>query len=145
MNTKNLFNVFSAVCAFFIGAAFFKNFDMNSGTFENSALATVYGITFLLSLYFVFRDNKMNMDSIWTVNYENNSIKIKNTWFAGEELYVNEQLQDHKVGVISSDLSGHLINARNEKELIKANLYGTTKVKCNLFINDKKVELNQEK
>ena len=29
------------------------------------------------------------MKSIWTTNYENNEIKVENTWFNGERLYVN--------------------------------------------------------
>lgn len=39
------------------------------------------------------------MKSIWTANYENNEVKVENTWFNGERLYVNGNLQDEKVGV----------------------------------------------
>ena len=85
------------------------------------------------------------MKSIWTTNYENNTIKIINTWFSGEQLFVNDKLQDKKYGFFSSDLTGHIINSKNEKELIKANLFGWTKIKCTLFVNDTEVKVTQEK
>lgn len=85
------------------------------------------------------------MKTIWTTNYENNSIKIINTWFHGEQLYVNDVLQDKKVGALSSNLTGHIINSKNEKESIKANLFGWYKVECVLFINDKEIKIQKEK
>ncbi|MDO5509340.1 MAG: hypothetical protein Q4F57_01455 [Weeksellaceae bacterium] len=83
------------------------------------------------------------MKSIWVVNYENNEIKIENTWFHGERLFVNGKLQDEKYSMFSSVLTGHLINAKNEKELIKANLGGFWKIQCQLFINYSKIPVNQ--
>ena len=85
------------------------------------------------------------MKSIWTANYENNTIKIFNTWLSGEQLFVNDILQDKRAGFFSSDLTGHLMNTKNEKELIKANLFGWFKIKCTLFINDKEIVVTQEK
>ena len=85
------------------------------------------------------------MKSIWTSTYENNTIKIINTWFSGEKLYVNNELQDKKFGAISSNLTGHIINFKNEKELIKATIFGWYKAECILFINDKEVAIKQEK
>lgn len=85
------------------------------------------------------------MKSIWTANYENNTIKIINTWFDGEQLYVNNELQDKKFGLVSSNLTGHIINSKNEKEHIKATIFGWFKVDCILFISDKKIELIKEK
>ncbi|KEY19091.1 hypothetical protein [Kaistella antarctica] len=85
------------------------------------------------------------MKSIWTANYENNAIKIINTWFDGEPLYVNNDLQDKKFGLVSSNLTGHIINSKNEKEHIKATIFGWFKVDCILFISDKKIELTKEK
>ena len=84
------------------------------------------------------------MKSIWTTNYENNEIKVENSWFSGERLYVNGNLQDEKTNLISSNLTGHLINTKNERENIKANLFGWFKIDCKLFINDKKIEINKE-
>ena len=85
------------------------------------------------------------MKSIWIANYENNTIKIINTWFSGEKLYVNDLLQDKKFGAISSNLTGHIINSKNEKDLIKATIFGWYKTDCILFINDKEVKITQEK
>jgi hypothetical protein len=85
------------------------------------------------------------MKSIWTANYENNEIKVESTWFDGERLYVNGNLQDEKVGLFSTDLTGHLINQTNERENIKVNLSGSFKINCRLFINDCKIELKKEK
>ena len=85
------------------------------------------------------------MKSIWTANYENNEVKVENTWFNGERLYVNGNLQDEKVGVFSTDLTGHLINKKNEKENIKVNLSGSFQITCRLFINDSKIEVTKEK
>jgi hypothetical protein len=85
------------------------------------------------------------MKSIWTTNYKGNEIKIENTWFNGERLFVNGILQDEKTSLVSSNLTGHLINEKNEKENIKVYLFGYFKIKCKLFINDQKIEVNQEK
>ena len=57
------------------------------------------------------------MKSIWTTNYENNEIKIENTWFNGEYLYVNDILQDKTFGAFSTKLTGHLINQKNEIQI----------------------------
>lgn len=85
------------------------------------------------------------MKSTWKTKYENNDIKIINTWFSGEKLFVNDILQDEKTSLFSSDLSGHVLNSKNEKEYIKVNLFGWFKIDCKLFINDKKIEVTQEK
>ncbi len=85
------------------------------------------------------------MKSIWTANYENNEIRVENTWFDGERLFVNGNLQDERMGLISTDLSGHLFNQKNERENIKVNLGGSFKIICRLFVNDSKVEVTQVK
>lgn len=85
------------------------------------------------------------MKTIWTAIHEGNEIKIENTWFNGERLYVNGNLQDWRYGFFSSDLTGHLMNQKNEREDIKLNIGGFFKVSCRLFINDKKVEVQKEK
>lgn len=85
------------------------------------------------------------MKSIWTTKYENQDIKIVNTWFHGEQLYVNNELQDKRFGLTSSTLTGHLLNSKNEKQFIKATIFGWYKANCILFINDKEVKITQEK
>lgn len=85
------------------------------------------------------------MKSIWTTKYENNTIKVTNDWFAGEKLFVNDILQDKKVSLFSSNLTGHLVNSKNEKEFIKVNLFGWLKINCYLFVDDRLIEAKKEK
>jgi hypothetical protein len=85
------------------------------------------------------------MKSIWTTNYEGNEIKIVNTWFNGESLFVNGHLQDHRFAIFSSHLTGHVFNQKNERENIKVTLGGALTMNCMLFIDDKKIDLTQEK
>ena len=84
------------------------------------------------------------MKSIWTVRYDNNEVKIENTWFNGCQLFINGNLQDEKFDLISADLTGHLINKKEEKENIEVNLSGIFKIGCQLFIADKEIEVKQE-
>lgn len=85
------------------------------------------------------------MKSIWTATYEGNDIKVENTWFNGERLYVNGNLQDEKFGLFSSDLTGHIVNHKNEREYIKVNIGGIFKIECKLFIDDSKIAVKLEK
>ncbi len=85
------------------------------------------------------------MKSIWKVNYQNNEIEVVNTWFNGEKLYVNKQLQDEKLSFFSSDLTGHLFNLEGQREEIKVNLGGWFTVGCRLFINNIKQKTQQIK
>lgn len=81
------------------------------------------------------------MKTTWIATYENNEIRVENTWFNGERLYVNNELQDESFGSFSADLTGHLFNAKNEREAIKVHLGGVMKIGCSLFINDRKLEI----
>lgn len=84
------------------------------------------------------------MKSEWVVEYQGNEIKITNSWFSGEKLYVNNKLQDEKLSFITpSDLTGNLKDNKGEKLAIKANLSGFFKVSCRLFIDNTKIELKQ--
>lgn len=86
------------------------------------------------------------MKSEWVANYEENEIKIVNKWFAGEQLYVNGELQDEQLNFITpSNMTGTLITKNGEKLTIKSNLSGFFTVSCRLFIDDKKIELKQIK
>lgn len=85
------------------------------------------------------------MKTIWTTTYENNKVTVENTWFSGERLYVNDILQDDTRSIFSAVLTGHLINAKGERENIKANLGGYWGVACKLFINDRLIEMTEEK
>lgn len=86
------------------------------------------------------------MKSIWQVTYENNTIKIVNTWIAGERLYVNGNLQDYNKNLFSSasHLTGHLISVNGEKLSIKAKLFQKGFfVDCMLFVDDKMVAVKK--
>ena len=79
------------------------------------------------------------MKTEWIVKYENSEIRVVNTWFNGEMLFVNNELQDERFGIFGSDLTGHLINKKGERENIKVNLGGALTISCRIFIDDKKV------
>ncbi|WP_407404845.1 hypothetical protein [Chryseobacterium sp.] len=81
------------------------------------------------------------MKSTWKSNYQNNEIKIINSWFKGEKLYVNDILQDEKISLVSSTLNGHILGKDNQKINIKANLGGFFSVECSLYVNDEKIEI----
>ena len=84
------------------------------------------------------------MKSEWNTKYEETEIKIINSWFRGEKLYINNELQDEQLNFITpSNMTGNLINKQGEKLSVKANLSGFFTVSCRLFIDNKKIELKQ--
>lgn len=88
------------------------------------------------------------MKSIFKAIYGNNKIRVENTWFGGEKLYVNEELQDinNAFFIGSSLLTGHIVSEKNEKLPIKARIYSDfIGIKCSLFIDDKEVKLHKVK
>jgi len=86
------------------------------------------------------------MKSEWTTNYEGTEIKVTNSWFSGEKLFVNNELQDEQLNFITpSQMTGKLIAKNGEQMDIKTNLSGFFRVSCRMFINNKKVELQQIK
>ena len=85
------------------------------------------------------------MKSEWTGKYENSEIKVVNTWFDGEKLFVNNELQDERFGLFGSDLTGHVINDKGERKNIKVNIGGALTISCRVFIDDKKMTLKKIK
>jgi hypothetical protein len=86
------------------------------------------------------------MKSEWLAKYEDSEIKIVNGWFTGERLYVNDELQDEQLNFITpSKMTGSLINKNGDKLNIKVNISGFFKVSCRLFVDNKKIELQQTK
>jgi hypothetical protein len=84
------------------------------------------------------------MKSEWIAKYEDSEIKIINNWFSGEKLFVNGELQDEQLNFITpSRMTGNLINRNGEKLDIKANISGFFTVSCRLFVDNKKMELQQ--
>lgn len=86
------------------------------------------------------------MKSEWIANYEGNEIKITNSWFHGERLYVNNELQDEQINFITPPiLTGSLVDTNGNTTNIKANISGFFTVSCRLFVNHKKIKLKQTK
>lgn len=84
------------------------------------------------------------MKSEWTTNYEDNEIKITNNWFSGEKLFVNNDLQDEQLNFITpSNMTGSLIDKNGNKLHVKTNISGFLSVSCRLFIDNKKITLQQ--
>lgn len=79
------------------------------------------------------------MKSEWIGKYENSKIRVVNTWFDGEMLFVNDELQDKKFGLTGSNLTGHVINEKGERKGMKVNLGGAFKINCTVFIDDKEL------
>jgi hypothetical protein len=86
------------------------------------------------------------MRSEWIIKYDDNEIKVTNSWFGGEKLFVNNELQDEQLNFITpSNMTGSLVDKNGLKLNIKTNISGFFTVSCRLFIDHKKVELNQTK
>jgi len=58
MKNKKTPNFFLIIIAFILGQALFKQFDFESLKFEKPALAILYIIVFIFSIYFLIRDYK---------------------------------------------------------------------------------------
>ena len=73
------------------------------------------------------------MKKTFEVTYNGNLIEVVNTWFGGEKIYVNGQLQDENLGLgLRGILNGELKNA----EKIKVALGGTFKINCRIFVDN---------
>ena len=74
------------------------------------------------------------MKKQWTYKYGNNTILVENTWFNGEKLYVNGELQHKNNGwAFNATLWGKL----DSGEEIKVSLGGNFVINCSLFIDNK--------
>lgn len=72
------------------------------------------------------------MKEVWTYQYGDNTIEVRNN--RATELYVNGELQDQKKGIyFSTTLKGKLGNG----EVIEASLGGFFKVECTVLVGDK--------
>jgi len=50
------------------------------------------------------------MKSEWIAKYNDNEMKVTNSWFKGEKLYVNNKLQDEQLSFITpSNMTGNLL------------------------------------
>jgi len=84
------------------------------------------------------------MKTIWEANYENNAIRVENTWLNGERLFVNNELQDITKGAFGTELFRHVNKNNGEKLNVKVRLFSDFfSVKCILFIDNKKVSIDK--
>ncbi len=83
------------------------------------------------------------MSSVWKTNFKNFEIKVKNTWFNGERLFINDELKDEKFALIAAVLKCEITDKDDTVHRVKVHLGGFFSVKCRLFIDDKEVEITQ--
>lgn len=86
------------------------------------------------------------MTKLWEVDYKGHKIMVKNTWFNGELLYVDEELQDQQVGIIATRarLFGRIKSGEGIGEKIKVSLGASWfSTICQIFIDDKLVLANK--
>jgi hypothetical protein len=65
---------------------------------------------------------------------------VENTWFSGERLYVDGELQDEELGYgVRARLYGRIKTGDGAGELIKVSIGAWFTVDCRIFIDDKLV------
>ncbi len=75
----------------------------------------------------------MKEKGLWTVEYEQNVIKVKNE-NSSVKLYVNDEVQDVFFGMIGAPhLTGKLSNGKE----VKAVVGGDFKIHCAIFVDNK--------
>ncbi|SFE75661.1 hypothetical protein [Alteribacillus iranensis] len=73
--------------------------------------------------------------------HEGHVIQVENTWFKGERLYIDGELQDENVGLaLRASLRGAVTNHKGETQEIKVTLGGTTKIECKIFADNRLIE-----
>ncbi|MEG2290723.1 MAG: hypothetical protein RSA29_14705 [Clostridium sp.] len=84
------------------------------------------------------------MSKFWKLDYKGHKITVENTWFNGERLYVDDELQDEQVGLSSrSRLFGIIKFGDGSGESIKVSLGGVWVINCRIFIDNKLVTSNR--
>ncbi len=58
MSTKKGLSFPLLIIAIVIGATIFKQFDFKTLRFEEPAMAVIYILTFLMTVYFIFKNSK---------------------------------------------------------------------------------------
>ncbi|WEG15126.1 hypothetical protein PQ478_11305 [Alkalihalophilus pseudofirmus] len=76
------------------------------------------------------------MTKVFEATYEGRQIRVENSWFSGEKLYVDGNLQDQNLGLsLRSTLQGQLTDQNGEKRNIKVTVGGTFKIQCKIFVD----------
>lgn len=76
------------------------------------------------------------MKKTFEVMYDGHHILVENSWFTGERLYVDGQLQDENLGLgLRCKLYGEL-KSNEGRKIIKVALGGTFKINCRIFVEN---------
>ena len=77
------------------------------------------------------------MKKEFEVTYDGHQIKVVNTWFNGERLYVDGKLQDENIGLglTRATLTGILKNSNGITESIKVRIGGNFTINCRIFVD----------
>ncbi|WP_338012374.1 hypothetical protein [Alkalihalophilus pseudofirmus] len=82
----------------------------------------------------------MKVTKVFEATYEGRQIRVENSWFNGEKLFVDGELQDQNLGLaLRSTLQGQLKTANGEFKMIKVTLGGTVKIQCKIFVDHRLV------
>lgn len=77
------------------------------------------------------------MKKVFDVTYEGHHIHVVNTWFNGEKLYIDGELQDENLGlVLRATLRGTLKKDNQITKNIKVSLGGFFTIKCKIFVDN---------
>jgi hypothetical protein len=85
----------------------------------------------------VYESERIEMKKEFEVYYQGHSIQVVNTWFGGEKLYIDGELQDENLGLaLRASLNGVLRNEdKSIKSQIKVTLGGFLTVGCKIFVD----------
>lgn len=81
----------------------------------------------------------IRMGKIFEVTHKGHHIRVENSWFSGEKLYVDSELQDQNLGFnLGASLTG-MLRTDKGNEPIKVALGGTWQIHCKIFVDYKLV------
>lgn len=83
-----------------------------------------------------------NVKKVFEVTHDGHHIRVENSWFGGEKLYVDGKLQDENIGIaIRATLNGQIKNANGESKKIKVAIGGgaNLKISCKIFVDNQLV------
>lgn len=77
------------------------------------------------------------MKKVFEVTYKGHHILVENSWFNGEKLFVDGELQDQNLGLAfdRATLYGVIKNNEGAKQRIKVSLGGAITVGCRIFVD----------
>ena len=79
------------------------------------------------------------MANSWEATYKGHTVKVENSIFEGEKLWVDGELQDRTYEVWSARLWGTIRSGDEEGTRIKAHIGGGFGQKCSIFADDELV------